>query len=487
MAESSRVRGIRFGTDGWRDVIADGFTFDRVRVVAWAVARYLAEAGWVDRGLAVGYDARFLSDRFARAVAEVALGCGLRVWLAERHLPTPALAAFVVARRLGGGVMVTASHNPPAFNGLKFKPPYGGSATEAITRPIEQEANRLLAQGQPPPVADLEQARRNGQLQGWDPYPEYLQQILGRVDTQRIARAGLSVVADPMHGAAREILAEALRRAGCREVHLIRGELNPAFGGVNPEPIEANLGALADAVRRIPGAAAGVAVDGDADRIGAVDERGRFVNAHQIFALLLIHLVEHRGLRGKVVRTVCTTSMVDRLARRYGLPLVETPVGFKYVGEQMLHGDVLIGGEESGGIGMAGHLPERDGVLSALLLVEMMATLGRPLSGLVEELERRVGPHAYQRLDLEVAAARRDRLREQLPHLRPARVDGLRVQDVRDIDGVKLVLEDGSWLMVRPSGTEPLVRVYAESADPEQTRRLLEQGRRWVEAAVDGG
>ena len=487
MSDSPQARGIRFGTDGWRDVIADGFTFQRVRVVAWALARYLQQVGWAERGLAVGYDARFLSDRFARAVAEVACGCGLSVHLPARHLPTPALAAYVVRHGLGGGVMVTASHNPPEFNGLKFKPPYGGSATTAITGPLQEEANRLLAQGDEPPAADLEAAARAGRVRTWQPEPEYLEVLLPRVDRELIRRASLAVVADPMHGAARLVLAEALRQAGCREVYLIRGDHNPAFGGVNPEPIEANLTPLVQAVRERPGVAAGLAVDGDGDRIGAVDEQGRFVNAHQIFALLLVHLVERRGLRGRVVRTVNTTSMVDRLARQYGLELVETPVGFKHVGEQMLAGDVLIGGEESGGIGIAGHLPERDGVLAALLLVEAMAATGRRLGELVADLERRVGPHAYGRLDIPAGDSQRARLQERLASWRPARLDGARVVDVRDVDGVKLLLEDGSWLMVRVSGTEPLVRVYAEAASPDAIRRLLDWGGRWVQQVCHGG
>lgn len=479
-------RPIRFGTDGWREVIADGFTFERVRVVAAAMARYLQRQGLTSRGVAVGYDARFLSARFARAVAEVLAGAGIPVLLARRETPTPALAAAVVERGLGGGIVVTASHNPPEFNGLKFKPPYGGSATEAITAPIEEEANAILAAGrlglEPCP---LEEAVRAGLVEPVDFIEPYLGRILSRVDVEAIARADLAVVADPMHGAARGVLAEALRRAGVRRLAAVREEANPGFGGLNPEPIEANLGPLQAAVREGQWQA-GFAVDGDGDRIGMVDEAGRFVNAHQIFALVLMHLVEHRGLRGEVVKTVSTTSMIDRLAQRYGLPLTETPVGFKYVCARMLEGDVLVGGEESGGIGIRGHIPERDGILSALVMAELMASTGLPPSGLLEELTRRVGPHRYGRLDLHADEASRRALVRWLSEHLPDRVAGVPVREVKRVDGFKLVLEDGSWLMVRPSGTEPLVRVYAEAPEPDSLQALLQTGRQWVDVATAG-
>lgn len=474
-------RPIRFGTDGWRDVIADNFTFERVRVVSAAVARYLHSSGLASKGVAVGYDGRFLSPRFARAVAEVLAGAGIRVLLAGRETPTPALAAAVVDRGLGGGVMVTASHNPPEFNGLKFKPPYGGSATEAITGPIEQFANLILQSGEAVSVVPFESARRQGLVEVFDPIEPYLRRILRLVDTDAIARAGLSVVADPMHGAARGVLARALREAGCERVGAIREEANPGFGGVNPEPIEANLGALQAFVRSGSGWQAGFAVDGDADRIGMVDERGRFVNAHQILSLLLMHLVEGRGQRGEVVKTVSTTSMVDRLASRYQLPLFETPVGFKYVCARMLEGDVLIGGEESGGIGVRGHIPERDGTLAALLVAELLAKSGLRVSELLEELTRRVGPHVYGRLDLHVEEGRPEELSAWLSSSVPGRVAGVPVVETKRVDGLKVLLEDGSWLMVRVSGTEALVRVYAEAADSGRVQKLLAAGRQWVE------
>ncbi len=478
--------GIRFGTDGWRDVIADGFTFERVRIVAGAMTRYLMGSGWARRGVAVGYDERFLSDRFAARVAEVAAAQGIPVRLASRPGPTPSLAAYVAGEGLGAGIMVTASHNPPAFNGLKLKPPFGGSAPQEVTAPIEAEANRMLEDGELPPVLPLDEARARGLVQPWDPVGGYVERLLELVDTAAIGRSGLAIAADPMHGAAREALPQALRRAGFREVAVIRGEANPGFGGVNPEPIEPNLGPLMAFMAARPGLAAGVAVDGDGDRIGAVDGRGRFVNAHQIFALLLIHLVQHRGLRGEVVKTVTVSHMIDRLAAQFGLPLVETPVGFKYVAARMLSGDVLIGGEESGGIGVRGHIPERDGTLAALLLGEMMATTGASLADWVDELDRRLGPFRYGRADIPCDERTRERLKGRLAALGPERVAGREVVARKDVDGFKMVLEDGSWVMVRASGTEPMVRVYAESPDEATTARLLEEGRRWVEEAREG-
>ena len=480
------TRPIRFGTDGWREVIADGFTFDRVRVVAAAMARYLHQQGLASRGVGVGYDGRFLSGRFARAVAEVLAGAGIPVLLARRETPTPALAAAVVERGLGGGIVVTASHNPPEFNGLKFKPPYGGSATEAITAPIEREANAILQeQGAEIPRRPLEDAIAAGLVEWMDPIEPYLRRILSLVDVEAIARADLAVAVDPMHGAARGVLAEALRRAGVRRLGAVREEANPGFGGLNPEPIEPNLGPLKAFVRD-GGWQAGFAVDGDGDRIGMVDETGGFVNAHQIFSLVLMHLVEHRGLKGEVVKTVSTTSMIDRLAQRYGLPLVETPVGFKYVCARMLEGDVLVGGEESGGIGIRGHIPERDGILSALIMAELMATTRLPVSGLLQELVRRVGPHLYGRLDLHFDESRRQALVQRLAGHAPDRIADVPVKEVKRVDGFKFVLEDGSWLMVRPSGTEPLVRVYAEADRPERLDALLGTGRQWVEQVSAG-
>lgn len=477
-----RSGGIRFGTDGWRDVIAEGFTFERVRLVSAAIARHLVETEDARRrGVAIGYDARFLSDRFATAVAEVMAGEGIPVLFSRRVAPTPALAVAVVERGLAGGVVVTASHNPPEFNGLKIKPPYGGSATESVTRPIEELANGMLARGEHARAVPYREGLASGRIVEFDPVAPYLDGVLAQVDRDAIERAGLAVACDPMHGAARGVLAEALARAGCRPVESIREEANPGFGGLNPEPIAVNMGPLVSFVSSSGAFRAGFAVDGDGDRIGAVDERGRFVNAHQIFALILRHLVRDRGWRGEVVKTVSTTSMIDHLAQRYDLPLVETPVGFKYVCARMLESDVLIGGEESGGIGVRGHIPERDGVLSALLLAETMAVSGEGLGALVARLEEEVGPHRYGRIDVAVQdESQRARMARWASEVDLDAVAGVPVLRTKRIDGVKLVLEDGSWIMVRPSGTEPLVRIYAEAPDVSRLERLLGQGREWV-------
>ena len=477
---------IRFGTDGWRAVIAEDFTFANVRRVAWALAEHLQASGRARQGVAVGYDCRFLSDRFAAAVASVLAAADIPVILSPTACPTPALSWAVVSRRLGAGVMITASHNPPEYNGFKLKGWFGGPALPEETRQLEsilarQEAARRPGQ-EPPRGMDLDEARRLGRVEEADLIGPYVEQLRRLVDWERLRSARLRVVVDPMHGAARGILAQLLREAGL-EVTEIRGEWNPGFGGLAPEPIARNLGPAIEAVQRLQ-AQAVLVTDGDGDRVGAVDATGEVVDAQRIFALLLQHLVEVRGWRGAVIKTFAGTRMVDKLAARYGLPFRETPIGFKHVCEHALKEDVLIGGEESGGIGIKNHMPERDGLLCNLLLAEIMATRGRTLAEQVRALMAEIGPHHFQRRDLRLSAEGKDRLLRRLAEDPPSRLAGWPVERVDPLDGYKLIFGPSRWILFRASGTEPVVRVYAEAESPEAVEALLADGLRFVDAVA---
>ncbi|MBC7346132.1 MAG: phosphoglucomutase/phosphomannomutase family protein [Clostridia bacterium] len=465
---------IRFGTDGWRHVISDGFTFTNVRRVAQAIASELLSRGEEGRPVVVGFDTRFLSDRYAQLVAEVLAGNGFRVLLTQEAAPTPAVSWAVRESLAAGGVMVTASHNPPEYNGLKFKDAYGGSALPERTAAIEAK----LPREEEAKILPLARAEAAGRIVRFDPKPAYFRQLRRLVDFDLLARQPLVLVVDPMHGAARGYLRELLGGTAIKVVE-IRGDYNPGFGGVNPEPIEKNLGALRTAVRE-HGALLGLATDGDADRIGAMDEKGNFVDSHRIFALLLQHLVKRRGWDGMVVKTFSTTQMIDHLAARLGKKLAITPIGFKYICRLMLEDDVLIGGEESGGIGVKYHLPERDGLLTALLLLEIVALSGQTLGELVSRLLDEVGPHYYGRVDLEVE---RPVSIAGLFRKVPRELAGRAVTGQDSLDGQKLFLADASWILFRASGTEPVVRIYAEAASPEAAEELLQAGVRYVEQA----
>jgi len=457
---------IKFGTDGWRGVIGDDFTFANVRRVAEAIAEYVHLEGGQERGLIVGYDTRFLSPDSAQLAAEVVAAAGIPVTLAAQATPTPAISYAVVARRAAGAIMVTASHNPYRWNGLKFKAPYGGSALPAIMQRIEKHLRRLDKGARP-------KKARPARVDPVDLVGPYIERLKAMIHLDRIHASGRRFVIDPMFGAGRACIARLFEEAGIpfREIH---AEHNPLFPGLNPEPIEPHTSALREAVLE-GGYDAGLATDGDADRVGAIDRDGTFIDSHKIFSILLKHLAEDLKLRGEVVKTFSTTTLVDKLAAKYGFPLHVTPIGFKYIVELMLTRDILIGGEESGGIGVKGHLPERDGLLNSLLLAEVIAEKNRTLGELVEELNREFGPHVYGRVDLEMERQAIDRLFRRLKQQRPKRVAGLKVASVDELDGFKMILGDSAWLLVRASGTENLLRLYAEAATREQVNALLEE------------
>ncbi len=470
---------IKFGTDGWRAVISDTFTFANLRLIAQAIADYvLEEAG--DDGqpeVVVGFDTRFLSDRYAVEVARVLAGNGIVAHLTRADAPTPAISYAVLHKGAVAGVMITASHNAPRYNGVKLKAAFGGAALPEQAQRVEVHLLRNQEKAHGPNVMDYQMALDRGLIRRFDPAWAYYEHLGHLVDLDVISDGEMRVVTDAMYGSGRKCIADMLARTRCR-VHQIRGEMNPGFGGIHPEPIARYLSALGAAIQSYH-ADLGLATDGDADRIGAMDGLGNFVDPHHIFALALRYLVEERGWRGTVVKSVSTTRMVDRLAAQYGLPLVETPVGFNHIADYMLKGDVLIGGEESGGISIQGHIPEGDGVLMGLLLLEIAAAARASLHELVDALQSDVGPVFYTRRDIPLrrTATKLDmvtRLTQEVPSV----LGGEEIVKVETVDGVKYLLTDDSWLLIRPSGTEPVLRVYAEARATGMVDALLAYGER---------
>ena len=465
---------IKFGTDGWRAIIAEEFTFENVRACARGVVELLKRGGSAGKGLVVGYDTRFASEEFAAAVAEVAAASDVPVYLCDRPAPTPAVSYSIIHRQAAGGVVITASHNPSKWNGFKYKPEYAGSASPEVIAELEGYIARAQRTG--------DSARPKGAsapITTVDAIGPYLEQLGRVVDLDALKRAALEVVVDSMYGAGLGLLPRLLSGGKVRVTEL-HGERNPAFPGFDqPEPIAHNLAALIEAVKEA-GADVGLATDGDADRLGLVDERGVFVTQLQTLALLALYQLEVRGQRGALVKSITTTDMLYRLGELYDVPVFETPVGFKYIGPVMMRENALIGGEESGGYGFRGHIPERDGVLSALYLLSMMVSLGKRPSELIEHLYEKVGPHHYDRIDIAFDAAERGPILARLETNRPKELGGSPVVRIDTEDGYRYKLEDGSWCLVRASGTEPLLRIYCETSSPERVRELLRETRSLV-------
>ncbi len=468
---------IHFGTDGWRAVIADTFTFENLRLVSQAVANWVntTHSGESPPEVVVGYDTRFLSDRFASEVARVLAANGILVWQTRTDAPTPAISYNVKARSAAAGVVITASHNPPRYNGFKVKSTYGGSATSDQCDEIERELVNMAHAGNKVNIMPYEDAQEAGLICRFDPSWEYYQHLTDFVDIDKISEAELQIVADAMWGAGRGAFTGMLSRTRCNVVG-IRDVLNPGFGGIHPEPMLKHLNELVATVTRLH-ADIGIATDGDADRIGAIDALGNFIDPHHILALTLRHLVENKEQRGAVVKTVSTTSMIDVLAQKYDLMLHETPVGFNHIADLMMNEDVLIGGEESGGITVRGHIPEGDGILMGLLLLEVMATAGAPLHEIVADLQDKYGPAHYARNDVKLSRhLPKSEVVQMLADSAPAQLNGETVARVDTKDGVKFYMADRSWLLIRPSGTEPVLRIYAEAHAPYAVNALLEEG-----------
>lgn len=472
--DQTSMTNIKFGTDGWRGVIADDFTFENVRRVAGAIASYVIAHEDVSRGVIVGYDTRFASQKAARVAAEVLAGAGIPIKLANDYTPTPAISYAVKNTRAAGGVVITSSHNPWNWNGVKFKGKFGGSATPAIMKVIETAVQAGAApQGK---AAGIEEV---------DLKADYIKAICGFVDLGKITKARFRFAVDSMYGSGRGVLAKIFGDNGIEFV-AIRQELNPLFPGINPEPIDPHIALLQETVVREK-CHAGFATDGDADRIGAVAEDGSFVDSHKIFSVLLRWLLERRKWPGEIVRAFNTTKMLDRIAARYGRKLNECSIGFKYIADLMMEREILIGGEESGGIGYGSFLPERDGVLNALLLANVMAEEGKPLGQLVSDLQKEYGAHYYGRRDLHIA----EEIKQSA--IRRARAEDCKrlgrylVLEKEGLDGIKFFLDapapgNGAeaWVLFRASGTEPLLRVYAEASSPELVAEILESAEKFV-------
>jgi len=484
---------IHFGTDGWRAVISDTFTYNNLRMVAQAIADAVASDYWDKSGnggqapdprkIVIGFDTRFLSDRYAVEVARVLSANGFTVLLAQSDAPTPAISFAVKHHNAIAAVMITASHNAPRYNGVKLKAAFGGSALPEQCRRVEVYINDNEERARGPNLMDFDKARELGLIQRFNPLPAYFDHLRTLIDTDVIADEPQRLVVDSMYGSGRGVIKAFLQGTGC-EVAEIRGEMNPGFGGVHPEPIAKYLGPLASAISSGMGNF-GVCTDGDADRIGAMDERGNFVDPHKIMALSLKYLVEKRGMSGAVVRTVSTTRMIDRLAKRYDLTLYETPVGFNHIADYMMSEDVLIGGEESGGISFKGHIPEGDGPAMGLLLVEMVTAAKKSLHEMVNDLLEDVGPAFYERSDLRLSRpVAKSEMTDFLTKQAPAEIGSEKVVEVSTRDGVKYIMADDSWLLIRPSGTEPVLRVYAEGRSQEMVKDLLGYGEQVAESVV---
>jgi phosphomannomutase len=459
------MSSIKFGTDGWRGVIAEDFTFANARIVAHAIARYVVRGEDARKGVLIGYDHRFGSDRVAAAIADVISATGTPVWLTDKPCPTPAISLLVRQRGAAGGIVITASHNPYRWNGIKYKASYGSSALPSIVAQIESELEHVMRDGMPPLPP------RKNLIRALEPRGPYLDTIEKLVDWQRLRNANFRFVSDAMHGSAAGLLCELFRRNGvaCDE---IRGTRDPLFGGAHPEPIDPHIDPLRRAVRRGK-YDAGFAADGDGDRIGAIDRDGTFVDPHQIFALLVWHLAGTRNLPGEIAKTFSVTKLIDKLAAKLGRKVHEVPIGFKYICELMLEQQILIGGEESGGIGTSLYLPERDATVSALFLAELMAWHGKTLGELLAVLRAEFGEHHYGRVDLDVKTGQKEKAIAYFSDGKMQQLLDWPVARRENMDGIKIYLGEIGWVMVRASGTENLLRVYSETTEAETTRRVL--------------
>jgi alpha-D-glucose phosphate-specific phosphoglucomutase len=458
---------IKFGTDGWRGVISDDFTFENVRIVAQAIADFYNRSRGADGnpGIIVGYDTRFLSDRYGRIVSDVLAANAIDVFLSDKPVPTPTLSFAVKNRKRTAGVMITASHNPAAYNGIKIKTAEGGAAGVEITRELE----KLIAQPDPA------QNRTPSTVATGDLVAEYVKFLRGYVDFKKLANARFRVLVDPMHGSGNIFFKNVLQDSRIK-LEFIRQEINPSFEGLKPEPVLENLEETQRLMKKDK-FDLGIVLDGDADRIAAFAGNGEFINPQKILGLLILHLVQNRGMTGGVIKTVVGTNLIDSICKKLGLHLYETPVGFKYISELMVKNDIIVGGEEAGGIGFKNYIPERDGTLAGLLLMEMMVCRKQPISKILADMEKEFGRYYYRRSEIKLNAA---------GSVDIADFKGLKkvldrdVVSVKDGDGMKFILADASWLILRASGTEPIIRVYAESKSAKMTAALLEFGRKLI-------
>lgn len=463
------MSGIRFGTDGWRAVIGEEFTFENVKLVSQAVAEYALGQKGKRYGIVVGYDTRFMGAEFATTVGEVLAGNGLAVYLSNSPTSTPALSLAIKQNNFIGGIMVTASHNPPHYSGIKYKADYAGPAEPEIIKSIEDRLGK-----NPVKLMPHEEAVSKGLLKRLDLNGPHFKFLKSYLDMSLLKKFKAKVLVDVMYGAGDHLIEGILKGTSCK-VNTIHSEINPGFGGVAPEPIPRNLKELSSILRK-KGYDIGLATDGDVDRIGAVSPGGKFITSSQVIALLLIHFIEDKKWTGAVVKTVSGSFLIDAIAKAYGLKLHETPVGFKYICKLMQDEDILIGGEESGGIGFKNYVPERDGTLAGLLLLEMMARRKKSIKQILGDAEKRFGKFCQGRLDLEYSDEKKARLFLKLKESPPKDILGSAVVETKTYDGIKFIAKDMSWILYRASGTEPILRVYGESGSEAKVKKLLKLG-----------
>ena len=462
--------GIKFGTDGWRAIISEDFTFENVRMVSQAIADHFNKEK-KGPALAIGYDWRFLSEKYAELVAEVLAANGVKVLLSDKAVPTPLVSLEIKNKKLEGGIMITASHNPPSYNGIKIKASYAGSADKSITKSVESFLGKNQIKSTP-----IDEAVSSGAVTMTDLKPSYMKFITSYIDMDLLKNAKLNVLVDCMHGVGDGYIKEILKGTKI-QITQMRAGRDALFGGINPEPIPKNLGAVFERMKKEKFDIA-IINDGDADRIGAVVPGGKFLGAGQIMSLLLLHFIEDKKWTGSVIKTISNTTLIERIVKKYKLKLHETPVGFKYICRLMLDEDVLIGGEESGGIGVKNYMPERDGMLLGILLIEMMAHRKKGILDILKDIEKEYGKFCYARIDMKYSDEKKKKLMEFLKNNTPKKILEKPVKELKSYDGYKFILEDDSWLILRLSGTEPILRVYAEASSDKLAQQYLDFGKK---------
>ncbi len=470
------MKQIAFGTSGWRGILCEDFTFDNVKTVIQAIADNIKAAGEQEKGVVIGCDTRFMGQRFVETAAGVLAGAGIKAYLCERDTPTPVISFEILRRCAAGGINFTASHNPPEYNGVKFSPSWGGPALPETTSDIERRANQMLGKASYRELS-LADAKKDGLLESIDPRSEYLKDLESKVDFDVISRLG-RVALNPLYGTARGYLDEPLGKRGIPYT-IINDHLDPYFGGQPPEPSEAHIPDFIALVKNNPDIKLGLATDGDADRFGILDADGSYIEPNYIIALLLDYLIRVRKLEGGVARSVATSHLIDAVAKKHGVPVYETPVGFKYIGELICQDKLVIGGEESAGLTIKGHVPEKDGILACFLVAEMVAREGKCVRELLERLYGEVGRFVTRRDNLKLSPELEALYKGKVNAL-PSEVAGAKVTDVIRIDGTKLILSDGSWMLFRKSGTEPVVRLYGEASSDARLSEVMAAGRQFI-------
>ena len=463
---------IKFGTSGWRGIIGEDFTFENVRIASQGIANYLKKTGQKGNGVVVAYDTRFLSEKFAAECAKILAFNGIQAYLCTRDVPTPCVSFETVRRKAMGAINFTASHNPPEYNGLKFSTSNGAPALPEVTKGIEREIHAVAAKND-----RLDVYEKDELIEEIDPKDRYLNELRQKIDTEVIRKSGLRIAIDSLYGTSRDYLDYFLLESGL-EVKIIHNYRDPYFGGFSPECNEKNLAELRKIITNEK-YDLGLATDGDADRFGIIDDRNRFVSPNVIIALVAIYLKRYRNIPGGLARSVATTHLIDSIARKLDIPCYETPVGFKYIGELILADKIALGGEESAGMSMYRHLPEKDGILACLLVAEMVGRTGKRIGQLVEEMYEEFGTYYSKRSDMKLTPQLKESLAAKLANP-PKSIDGLTVKDVNTTDGVKLIFDEQTWLLFRLSGTEPVARIYAEACSPKDLKNLLDAGKKFV-------